>query len=90
VEYFVTKTFQTEKEGLSDGSTANFTLWSRVANQEDPGPKADGEMRMIRSICGDTKLNRIRNVVIKERVGVVPLEEKLRETKLKWFEHVKR
>jgi len=29
-------------------------------------------------------------VVIIEKVGVTPLEEKMRETRLRWFEHVKR
>ena len=48
------------------------------------------EMRMIRWMCGYTKMDRIRNVVIKERVGVAPLEEKLRETRLRSFGHIKR
>ena len=48
------------------------------------------EMRMIRWMCGYTRLDRIRNVVIREQVGVAPLEDKLRETRLRWFGHVKR
>jgi len=48
------------------------------------------EMRMIRWMCGYTRLDRIKNVVIRERVGVAPLEDKLRETRLRWFGHVKR
>ena len=32
----------------------------------------------------------IRNVVIREKVGVIPIVEKMRETKIKWFGHVKR
>jgi len=47
------------------------------------------EMRMIRWMFGFTRLNRIRNVVIRERVEVAPLEEKLKETRLRWFGHVK-
>ena len=46
------------------------------------------EMRMIRWMCGYTRLDRIRNVVIRERVGVAPLEDTLRETRLRWFGHV--
>jgi len=35
--------FQTEEEGLSDGSATGFTVWSRMlANQEDLGPEVDG------------------------------------------------
>ena len=47
-------------------------------------------MRMIRWMCGYTRLYRIRNVVIRERVGVTLLEDKLRETRLRWFGHVMR
>ena len=45
---------------------------------------------MIRWMCGLTRLNRIRNEVIREKEGVAPIEENLRETKLRWFGHVKR
>jgi len=48
------------------------------------------EMRMNRWMCGYTKLDRIRNVVIRERVGVTLLEEKMTQTRLRWFGHVKR
>jgi len=48
------------------------------------------EMRIIRWMCGFTRLDRIRNVAIREGVGVAPLEEKLRETRLRWFGHIKR
>ena len=48
------------------------------------------EIRMIRWMCGYTRLDRIRNVVIRERVRVTPIEDKLRETRLRWFGHVKR
>ena len=48
------------------------------------------EMRIIRWMYVYTRLDRIRNEVIMEKVGVVPIEEKLRETRLRWFRHVKR
>ena len=35
-------------------------------------------------------MDRIRNMVVRERVGVVPLEDKMRETRLRWFGHIKR
>ena len=47
-------------------------------------------MSMIQWMRGYTRPDRIRNVMIRERVGVAPLEEKLRETRLRWFGHVKR
>jgi len=45
---------------------------------------------MLRWMYGLTRLEKIRNEVTRERVGVAPLEEKLRETRLRWFGHVKR
>jgi len=36
------------------------------------------EMRMIRWMCDFTRLDRVRNAVIKERVEIAPLEEKMR------------
>ena len=45
---------------------------------------------MIRWMCGYIKLDRISTVVIRERVGVAPLKNKLRETRLRSFGHVKR
>ena len=41
-------------------------------------------------MCGFTRLDRIRNVAIRERVEVAPLEENMRETRLRWFGYVKR
>ena len=41
-------------------------------------------------MCGYTSLDRIINWVIIEKVGITPIKEKMRETRLRWFEHVKR
>ncbi|KAG5565645.1 hypothetical protein RHGRI_001531 [Rhododendron griersonianum] len=48
------------------------------------------EMRMLRWICGKTRRDRIRNETVREMVGVAPIEEKLRENRLRWFGHVYR
>ena len=34
------------------------------------------EMRMLRWMCGHTRKDRIRNEVIRNKIGVVPIEEK--------------
>ncbi len=47
-------------------------------------------MIMLRWMSGYTRLDKIRNESIRENVGVVSIEDKLREGRLKWFGHVKR
>ena len=41
-------------------------------------------------MCGYTRLNRIRNVVIREKAGVALIEDKIKETRLRQFGHVMR
>jgi hypothetical protein len=41
-------------------------------------------------MCGKTRHDKIRNDNIRERVGVVPIVEKMVETQLRWFGHVER
>ncbi|VFQ94525.1 unnamed protein product [Cuscuta campestris] len=48
------------------------------------------QMRMLRWMCGKTRLDMILNEVIRRQVGIAPLEDKLREARLRWFGHVKR
>ncbi|XP_018631867.2 uncharacterized protein [Nicotiana tomentosiformis] len=48
------------------------------------------EMRMLRWMCGHTRLEKIRNEVIREKVGVAPVVDNMQEARLKCFRHVKR
>ncbi|XP_070056594.1 uncharacterized protein [Nicotiana tomentosiformis] len=48
------------------------------------------EMRMLRWMCRHTRLHRIRNEVIRDKVGVASIEDKMREEWLRWFVHVRR
>jgi hypothetical protein len=48
------------------------------------------EMRMLCWICGHTRLDRVRNDDIRDRLGVAPCEEKLIQYQLRWFGHVHR
>ncbi|PHT58092.1 hypothetical protein CQW23_00455 [Capsicum baccatum] len=44
------------------------------------------EMRMLRWMCGLTRGDRVRNETIREKVGVTPVEYKMREVRLRWLE----
>ncbi|KAG5575699.1 hypothetical protein H5410_055833, partial [Solanum commersonii] len=48
------------------------------------------EMRMLRWMCGHTRSDKIRNEVIREKVGGASVVDKLREARLRWFGHMKR
>ena len=47
-------------------------------------------MRMLRWICGHTRMDRVRNDDIRDRLGVAPIEEKLVQHRLRWFDHIQR
>ncbi|XP_070034932.1 uncharacterized protein [Nicotiana tomentosiformis] len=48
------------------------------------------EMRKLRWMCGCTRRDRIKNKAIRDRVGIASVEDKVRESRLRWFRHVKR
>lgn len=39
-------------------------------------------------MCGNTRLDKIRNEDIRERVGMALVDDKMREVRLRWFRHV--
>ena len=48
------------------------------------------EIHMLKWICGKTLKDRNRNEHIRELVGVAPIEDKMRENRLRWFGHTQR
>ena len=48
------------------------------------------EMRMVRWMYGFTRMDRVRNCEIRDLAKVAPIEEKMKESRLRWFDHVKR
>lgn len=45
-------------------------------------------MRMLRWMCGLTRGDRVRNEIVREKVRVVSVVDKMREGRLRWFGHV--
>jgi hypothetical protein len=48
------------------------------------------KMCMLHWIYGHTRRNQLWNDDIRDRLGVAPIEEKLVQHRLKWFEHIQR
>ncbi|KIH47199.1 hypothetical protein ANCDUO_22744 [Ancylostoma duodenale] len=48
------------------------------------------EMKMLRWMAGITRVDCIRNEKIRERFGIATIADKLRETRLRWCDHVLR
>ena len=48
------------------------------------------EVKMLRWACGFTKLDKIRNEKIRPMLKVAPIEDKLRENRLRWYGHIQR
>ncbi|KIH61806.1 hypothetical protein ANCDUO_07914 [Ancylostoma duodenale] len=48
------------------------------------------EAKMLRWASGVTRLDHVRNEDMRERYGVVLIQEKTREQRLRWFGHVLR
>ena len=41
-------------------------------------------------MCGNTRRDKVRNEDIRTKIGVASIEEKMRENRLRWFDHVQR
>ena len=48
------------------------------------------EMKMLRFELGVTRMDRIRNSLIRGSLHVAPIANKVREARLRWYGHVKR
>ena len=47
-------------------------------------------MRILRWMCGNTRRDKVRNEDIRTKIDVASIKEKIRENRLRWFDHVRR
>ncbi|XP_035841304.1 uncharacterized protein LOC118488194 [Helianthus annuus] len=84
--------------GAGDGDDTQITMCGHGVRRTEcwsikkaQARKMDvAEMRMLRWMYGHTRLDRIRNEDFRERLGVANISDKIKEGRLRWFEHVKR
>ncbi|VDP10139.1 unnamed protein product [Heligmosomoides polygyrus] len=48
------------------------------------------ETKMLRWTAGVTRMDRTRNDAIRQKLGVAPIADKMREARLRWYGHVLR
>ncbi|KAK6759182.1 hypothetical protein RB195_021044 [Necator americanus] len=78
----------TEVEDLQDGCASCCECWPTTKALERVLHAM--EMRMLRWIIGVTLKEKVSNDTVRSIFGVVPITEKMKEARLRWFGHVLR
>ncbi|KAF3624030.1 hypothetical protein FXO37_31574 [Capsicum annuum] len=74
--------------GFGQGTAAGQAV-EGIARQPEAEEKYElEEMRILHWMCGHTRGDRVRNDIIREKVGVASVEDKIQEGRLRWFGHV--
>lgn len=68
--------------------TYGSETWSITTREEKRIEAA--EMRVLRMIVGKTRRDRVRNEWVRERIGVVPVINRMDSARLRWWGHVER
>ncbi|KAF3627786.1 hypothetical protein FXO37_29679 [Capsicum annuum] len=79
-----------KRQILSSGSTSGHVVWSEVLAHSHIQKLKVTEMRMLCWMCGLTREDRVRNEIIRGKVRVASVEDKMRKGRLRWFGHVMR
>ena len=62
--------------------------WELRVNDEKAMSVA--EMKILRWSCGHTKLDRIKNEVILDKLKIRPIKDKMAANRLRWLGHIER
>jgi len=52
-------------------------------------PKDEYSKYMLRWMCGKMRRDKVKSEDILTKIGIAPIEEKMRENHLRWFGHVR-
>ena len=72
-------------KGKSDCYQASCIIWHRMLGYKryHAQKMSIAEMRMLRWMCGNTRRDKVRNEDICTKIGVAPIEEKMRENRIR-------
>ncbi|KAI3805747.1 hypothetical protein L1987_21632 [Smallanthus sonchifolius] len=95
---FIITILVTSADGAIHLAQLSATLVFMAENKQDLNERLEmwraaleqKEMRMLRCMCGHTRLDRIRNEDFRARLGVARISDKISEGRLRWFGHVRR
>ncbi|VDO72563.1 unnamed protein product [Heligmosomoides polygyrus] len=62
--------------------------WSATKEVETRLSVMETKTKMLRWTAGVTRMDRIRNDAIRQKFGVAPIADKMREARLRWYGHV--
>ena len=93
LECFVISTCQQDlREKFTGWRLNQLWPWSKMlANQETTREQNEcSKDENVEVMCGKTRKDKIRNGHFWEHLGVAQIDDKIRETELRWFRHVQR
>ena len=60
--------------------------YQKVSHIEDEGCRNENDLLDM----GYTRLDQIKNEVVRGKIGVTSINDKIREVRLRWFGHIRR
>ncbi|VDP22515.1 unnamed protein product [Heligmosomoides polygyrus] len=87
----VTESTSIKVNGIGLPRTSVFKyLGSAVASDGNLMTEVNSRTKMLRWTAGVTRMDRIRNDAIRQKIGVAPIADKMLDARLRWYAHVLR